>query len=253
MNVRPPAGFDAAHWIERWDAMQERYNVDRSRRFEIIVQVLRLINNRPLEILDLGCGTGSLSVRLLESFPSCRVTAVDMDPAMLVLARERLAPHGPRARILELDLRHDEWRDRLGCEASAAVSSTALHWMKPDDLAAFYGRLAKLLRPGGVFLDADHVSSPEERVQRAWDHKREMALFRRGVADADDWSGFWEAYGAALGIDPLKLRKDRMGDFEGVEKGMPLMWRFERLREAGFRNVDCYWRRDGDAVYGATL
>jgi imidazolonepropionase-like amidohydrolase len=108
-----------------------------------------------------------------------------------------------------------------------------------------------VLRPGGIFLNADHVASKSESVQKAWEaHREEM---RRQTADpaAEDWRQFWAAYSVALGVDRKQIVDELMANWEGVvEAGMPLTWHLDRLRASGFTAVDCFWRCDCDAIYG---
>lgn len=53
-----------------------------------------------------------------------------------------------------------------------------------------------------------------------------------------------------MGLNPYDDREETFGAWAGVESGMPLAWHFDRLREAGFSTVECFWRHDGDAIYG---
>ena len=62
--------------------------------------------------------------------------------------------------------------------------------------------------------------------------------------------GFWAAYGQALGYHSQAAIDGWEG---GVEKGLPLAWHLDRLRQAGFRAVDCFARWDCDALYGGIL
>ncbi len=92
-------------------------------------------------LLDVGCGTGRVTERLLELVPRGRVLAIDASPEMVELARERL---GDRAEVwcesaLELEL--DEQLD-------AVFSTATLHWVPEHD--RMWRVLAAALRPGGV-------------------------------------------------------------------------------------------------------
>ena len=92
-------------------------------------------------VLDVGCGTGRVTEKLLELVPRGRVLAIDASAEMVELARGRLSE---RAHVwcqdaLELEL--DEPVD-------AVVSTAALHWVPDHD--RLWGRLAGALRPGGV-------------------------------------------------------------------------------------------------------
>jgi trans-aconitate 2-methyltransferase len=91
-------------------------------------------------VLDVGCGTGLVTERLLAFVPRGRVLAIDASADMVALAQERL---GDRAEVwcqdaLDLDL--DEAVD-------AVVSTAALHWVPDHDV--LWARLAQALRPGG--------------------------------------------------------------------------------------------------------
>jgi SAM-dependent methyltransferase len=188
---------------------------------------------------------------VLEAFPEAEIIGIDFDPTLLCLARPRVAAYGSRARVMQADLRESDWMEAIGAPVDAAVSATSLHWLAPASLAGLYQRVAEALRPGGIFLNADHVASECPAVQKAWEQSREKMRRDEGHGDADDWYGFLDAYGAALGVDMREAQRQAVGEWdEGPEEGMPLAWHFDRLREAGFRDVDCFWRCDCDAVYG---
>jgi hypothetical protein len=117
-------------------------------------------------------------------------------------------------------------------------------------LSRFYSQLAQILRPGGIFLNADHVGSADSSIQTAWEQSRQGVLRDEADGGADDWDGFWDAYGQALNVDIKQVRKGLTEPWEGSEEGLPLMWHFEKLKTAGFEAVDCFWRLDCDAIYG---
>jgi trans-aconitate methyltransferase len=99
----------ARQWLSRWDAQQEWYMPDREERFTVLIDAVEAGADRddPL-VLDLGCGPGSLAVRLLDRMPAARVVAIDTDPLLLVLGR---AAYGGRAglRFADQDLRRPGW------------------------------------------------------------------------------------------------------------------------------------------------
>ena len=94
-------------------------------------------------VVDLGCGTGQLAVRLQ---PHCAaIIGIDPEPAMLAELRARQAP-----RVLCL-LGDDQVLHQLGAmcgrSVGAVVVGNALHWM---DEEATLTAAAALLRPGGA-------------------------------------------------------------------------------------------------------
>ena len=74
-------------WLERWDAQQRTYVPEREERFAVIADVVAAVAGDRPRVLDLGCGPGSLSLRLLDRLPGASVVAVDADPVLLTLGR----------------------------------------------------------------------------------------------------------------------------------------------------------------------
>ena len=67
----------ALEWIAKGDEQQEEHLPDREDRFTALIDAVEAGVSRPDPlVLDLGCGPGSLSVRLLDRIPAARVVAV---------------------------------------------------------------------------------------------------------------------------------------------------------------------------------
>jgi trans-aconitate methyltransferase len=204
-------------------------------------------------VLDLGCGTGSLMQAFLGAFPEAEIYGIDFDPVLQPLAEQRLRPYGARSRLILADLRSEGWRAQLPGTVDAVISASALHWLTEAQLASLYRRLAGLLRPGGLFVNADHVASQEQQVQKLWERSREEMRRAEGKQSGEDWETFWEAYAQALGLAGGRRVTERvLGGWDGgVEEGLPLQWHFTELTVSGFSHPECFWRCDCDAIYGA--
>lgn len=150
--------IDWQAWLRRWDAQQTGYIPDREERFSAMLDVLELLLPAPFLALDLACGPGAISQRLLVRFPQARCVALDVDPVLLALGQGVLGDYGGRLRWVDADLRHDTWVDQIGDRSfDAVLSTTALHWLRDEPLARVYAQAAGLLRPGGVLLNGDHM------------------------------------------------------------------------------------------------
>jgi trans-aconitate methyltransferase len=233
--------------------MQERYLVRRAERIELLVGLVRGTVSPVKRVLDLGCGTGSVMQPFLDGFPSAEVYGIDFDPVLLPLAHERLRSCGSRSRLILADLRSEAWRAQLPDAFDAVISATALHWLTEVELAGLYRQLASLIRPGGLFVNADHVASRQPDVQKIWEQRREEMRRAEAKQDGEDWEGFWEAYAQALGLSGGRRIAERvLGGWDGgVEEGLPLVWHFSALADSGFSHPECFWRCDCDAIYGA--
>jgi SAM-dependent methyltransferase len=252
-SFRLPNGFRWQDWIERWDKMQERYIVRRSERIDLLIHLIGTARYPVKQVLDLGCGTGSLMQPFLDAYPESEVYGIDFDPLLLPLAQARLRSYGSRIAILLADLRSSDWRSQLPGAVDAVISATALHWLTEKQLSDLYRRLANVIRPGGLFINADHVASRNPDIQKFWEHRREQRLRLEATQTGDDWDGFWVEYLKALGVSGLLHADERvLGGWEGgIEKGLPLEWHFSELIASGFSHPECFWRCDCDAIYGA--
>ena len=74
----------ARRLLRDWDEQQSAYVAHRENRFTVMLDVLRLHvpDERP-RVLDLACGPGAISRRVLDAFPRAEVVAVDYDPCLL--------------------------------------------------------------------------------------------------------------------------------------------------------------------------
>lgn len=69
------------------------------RALDLAKEAAKAAGDRPLEIADVGTGSGILAVTLAKHLPKCRVTAIDISPAALAVARRNGERHGVAARI----------------------------------------------------------------------------------------------------------------------------------------------------------
>jgi SAM-dependent methyltransferase len=246
----------ARAWIERWDVQQQGYLPDREDRFTALIDAVAAGTGRPDPlVLDLGCGPGSLAVRLLDRIPDATVVAIDADPLLLALGR---ATYGGRAglRFTDLDLRGAGWASSLGLDraADAAVSTTALHWLRPPALRAMYAELASVLRPGGLLLDGDHLiedkaASPVlARLGRALIEREEQRRLPAGPTET--WSGWWDAVTAdpAVAGPAAERERRRLSEDHHGSESVLLATHVDALRAAGFAEIGTLWQRGDNRI-----
>src|SRR4030067_704291 len=123
-NIELPPGFDWQHWITRWERMQERYVVGREERFAVMMRMIRATQLAALRVLDVGCGPGSMTLRVLDAFPIAQVVGIDFDPTLLALAQAQSARFGNRVKLVRADLRDPSWIESVAAPFDAVVSAT---------------------------------------------------------------------------------------------------------------------------------
>jgi SAM-dependent methyltransferase len=155
-------------------------------------------------VLDLGTGDGRLLALLARKRPHLRGVGLDVSDVMLDAARARFEGE-QRVELVEHDM--GSVLPELG-RFDAVVSSMAIHHLEHDRKRELYAEVFEVLEPGGVFANFEHVASPTQRLH--------------------------VAFYAAIG-EPLEHEdpSDRLLDVE-----TQLCY----LRDAGFTDVDCYWK-----------
>lgn len=108
---------------------------------ELASDLVRWLRPSPGEkILDLGCGTGTLTAEIARL--GATVTGVDSSPDMVAAAREKYA--GLRFEVVDGQALHYEH------EFDAVFSNAAIHWMPRAEAVAL--GVTRALRPGGRFV-----------------------------------------------------------------------------------------------------
>jgi SAM-dependent methyltransferase len=242
--------IDWARWLRRWDAQQAAYLPDREARFTVMLDVLAALLPEEFVALDLACGPGSISQRLLARFPKARCVAVDLDPVLLAMGSAVLGEAQGRLRWVEADLTDPGWTTLLG-ESSfdAVLSTTALHWLPVEPLVRLYRDLGRLVRDDGVVLNGDNLAfAPHQErlrllVELATECQHAQA-FDNG--DAEDWDAWWAALAEEPGAAPLLAARARRFASHGEHGGgdpAPIFDVHEAaLRDAGFREVGVIWQ-----------
>ncbi len=221
MNAEVQQQIDWRDWLRRWDAQQVGYVPEREARFTELFDALAALLPASFVALDFACGPGSISQRLLARFPGARAIAVDIDPVMLAIGQGALGAVDGRLRWIEADLASPDWLEAVGeTQVDAVLSATALHWLSPEPLARLYRDLGRLLRPGGVFLNGDHMAfNPalptftrlsQQVLDEQW---TDAAFASRGIETAEQW---WDA----LALEPAlaSLLAERARRFAGKQR-----------------------------------
>ncbi len=253
----PTASIDWSAWLRRWDTQQQGYLPDREERFAIMLDVLEAQIRPDFVALDLACGPGSISQRLLARFPHASTLALDTDPVLLALGEGALGTCDGRITWLKDDLNDRAWIDRLaealaGRPLDAVLSSTALHWLAGDVLARVFHQLGSLMPPGGVVMNADNMPfSPHQpmfqQIATTIKEREQRASFQQdGI---EDWETWWQALEQEPALEGLFA--ERAARFAARDRSWirpSYDFQVGALREAGFREVGTFWQRRDNRV-----
>lgn len=248
--------MDWESWQQRWDAQQQAYMPDREERFTAMVDAVEAACGPAPRVLDLAGGTGSITRRLLARLPQSNSIVLDVDAALLTIARGTFADD-PRVRVCRADLATPAWRHELGepdGSVDAVLTATALHWLTPERVAGVYAEAAALLRPGGILVNADHMPDPGLGSLNE-DLGRISSARTTGLRDGTttpDWAGWWEQLRAdPVLTGPTAERDDHFGYRLGeahTESVLSSQWHLEAMLSAGCAEAGLLWRGLQDAA-----
>lgn len=175
-------------------------------------------------ILDIGAGTGLLSALVRTALPRAHLHLIDIAEEMLALAKQRFA-RDSRVSLETMDIS----RHLPAGPFDAVVSALAIHHLDDSDKRALFQRLTTLLRPGGVFVNAEQILAPTPATQAADRARWTRAIRTAGATDAD------------IAAAARRMAHDQCS---------PLADQMRWLEEAGFGDVDCVYKNGWFAVYG---
>lgn len=171
----------------------------------------------PTNVLELGCGTGNLSVLLKERFPNAKLRMVDISSESIESCRGRFKAGGA-------SFQQDDFRD-LDFEPESfdlVVSSISVHHLVAPEKQNLFGKVHRWLTPDGVFAMADQCAGATD------------GIYRRHI-------DHWKALSAAAGSTPEEWDM-WVGHQKEHDHHDTLFDQISWLRNAGFDMVDCTWR-----------
>ncbi len=166
MSVPPESIF-----FDLWSASYDRPGLQQVTYRPVHDAVLsRFDGFVPDSILDLGCGTGQLTGRLGETFPTAVVVGADLSDGMLERAIERTDDEDPSASHQPLAFVRADAQQIPFADSSfdAVVCTESFHWYR--DQAAAVAEIARILEPGGRLVIASIATVTgfaDDAIQRA--------------------------------------------------------------------------------------
>ncbi|MEM8569267.1 MAG: class I SAM-dependent methyltransferase [Pseudomonadota bacterium] len=150
MSSASPTNSDQ-HAVQFWDKFAPRYakmKIHNQENYEKKLGEAREFLSKDMNVLELGCGTGTTAIKLALSVRHIRAT--DFSEGMLAIARSR----ADTARIsnVAFELADAQFLSTLEAQFDAAIAFNLLHLVPDPDQVI--GEIAAVLKPGGVFISS---------------------------------------------------------------------------------------------------
>lgn len=223
---------------QRFDADVERFSnletgqsatIDAPLAMTLVTQAAATVSRHARAMLDVGCGAGNYTLKLLERLPSLDVTLIDLSQPMLDRARQRVTPKTSgtvttvQSDVRDLDLGEGQF--------DIILAAAVLHHLRTEDeWRAVFAKFHRALRPGGSIWIFDLVESSIPAVQQM----------------------MWARYGEYLtGLKDAAYRDHVFAYVAKEDTPKPLVYQLDLLRDVGFSQVDVLHKNSSFAAFGA--
>ncbi len=173
-------------------------------------------NPNATHILDVGCGAGNYTLKLLQRIPNLNITLIDLSKPMLDRAVQRIRPAitgtitPMQGDIRDLDLPHNQF--------DIILAAAVLHHLRgEEEWRAVFRKFHAALKPTGSLWISDFVSHQLPQVQKI----------------------MWDRYGQYLTNLKDEAYRDHVFAYtEQEDTPRDLMFQFDTLRFAGFQQIE---------------
>jgi tRNA (cmo5U34)-methyltransferase len=222
------ARFDAD--VERFANLEtgQSATIDAPLVLELVTEAAQAVSPHARASLDVGCGAGNYTLKLLQRLPGLDVTLLDLSQPMLDRAVQRVRPATTgQVRAVQSDIRAF---DAGAAQYDVILAAAVFHHLRGDDeWQAVFAKLYRALRPGGCLWITDLIEHSAPAVQ---------ALM-------------WARYGAYLAALRDEAYRDHVFAYiEQEDSPRPLLFQLDQLRAAGFEQVELLHKNSVFAAFG---
>lgn len=210
---------------QRFDKDVERFanvdtgqvsTIDASLSLELITEAAKRIVPGATHVLDIGCGAGNFTIKMLSKVSNLACTLVDLSRPMLDKALERVKAHTDKeVSIFQGDIREVE----LPANGfDIILAGAVLHHLRDDkDWVTTFTKLYQLLKPNGCLMISD--------------------LITQDTAILNDYT--WERYGDYLeSVGGKTYRQDVLAYVAKEDSPRSMNYQLDLMKRVGFRKVE---------------
>lgn len=222
---------------ERFDNDVERFanletgqvaTIDAQISLELITESAKRVKPDAKNLLDIGCGAGNYTLKMLTKIPNLNCTLVDLSMPMLVKARERVMSQTTiDVTIMQGDIRTVTLPEN---HFDILLAGAVLHHLREDsDWEQCFRKLFSILRPGGCLMIADLVRQDTSAVN----------------------AYFVERYGDYLKtIGGEEYKNKVLAYVEKEDSPQSVTFQLDLMKRVGFRHVEILHKNSCFAAFG---
>jgi len=230
--------------INSYNELEKAKNYDLKRGFDpkrkeemlhVTLSAIIELTTKGSTLLELGSGSGLFTKSIIESDHFSEIHVTDGARAMLEIAKRKLSSPSSTLNYSILDFTQNSWSKSFDDHHIQAVtSSMAIH--HAENKTALFNEVFQVLKPGGIFVFADHIAGSSSLINQIIANKRaKLKLGSKATAQQ---------------IENFIVKDNKKQEAEG-NKCESVMSYLNYLQLSDFTDVDCLWRDYWLAVFVA--
>lgn len=228
---------NAAIWkseeaVRSFAAEAEQRERERHEQLLLLARLLSFGRQDAFTFLDLGAGTGAASRVLLAEYPRAHAILAEYSPQMTAEGQRQMGAFAGRYRYVEMDMLASDWPEDIPAQLDAVVSALSIHHLPDARKRAIFGEILERLKPGAWYVNYDPIRAPDPALEAVWERVNDRY---------DPDAPFKRAH---------RTPQEQARYENHVRYMVPLAPQLEWLRQAGFANVDVFWKRLDWVIYG---
>ena len=217
--------------VERFSNLQtgQQSTIDAELSLELITESAKRIKPDATHLLDIGCGAGNYTLKMLAKLPDLNCTLLDLSKPMLDKAFERVSKITQgEIKVINSDIRD---ADLPQAQYDIILAGAVLHHLREDaDWEFVFGKIYNLLKPRGCFMISDLVTQDNPLL-----------------------TGYtWEKYGDYLEkLGGAAYREKVLAYVDKEDSPRSVTYQLDLLKRSGFESVDILHKNICFAAFGA--
>jgi tRNA (cmo5U34)-methyltransferase len=217
--------------VERFSNLQtgQQSTIDAELSLELITESAKRIKPDATHLLDIGCGAGNYTLKMLAKLPNLNCTLLDLSKPMLDKAFERVSKITQgEIKVINSDIRD---ADLPQAQYDIILAGAVLHHLREDaDWEFVFGKIYNLLKPRGCFMISDLVTQDNPLLT----------------------SYTWEKYGDYLAkLGGAAYREKVLAYVDKEDSPRSVTYQLDLLKRSGFKSIDILHKNLCFAAFGA--
>ncbi|NNM85035.1 MAG: class I SAM-dependent methyltransferase [Phycisphaerales bacterium] len=221
--------------VERFSNLEtgQSATMDAPLCMDLVTAAAATTNPAASDLLDVGCGAGNYTLKMLQRLPTLRCTLMDLSEPMLQRAQQRItAAGGVITAAVQNDVRQSSF---AAGSFDIILAAAVLHHLRGDEeWLTVFEAMYRWLRPGGSFWVFDHISHDSPAVHSLMQQRHgEHLINLKGGGEAG-----------------IAYRDAVFAYVEAEDTPRPLLWQIDLLRRVGFAQIEILHKNGPFAAFG---